>query len=113
MFGRHVQGPLDVLRHSWIEEPAKQTSIEWMLEMRKTLDSMQELTQQHHLDRQKSAKTWYDQHAKKRSFQDGEQVLVLMPVASGKLAAQWQGPYSVLEQVSPVTYAIDMVDRRK
>ena len=30
-----------------------------------------------------------------------------------KLAAQWQGPYSVIEQVSPVTYVIDMSVKKK
>ncbi len=38
---------------------------------------------------------------------------MILPVGHGKLDAQWQGPYSVIEQVPPVTYAIDMADRKK
>ena len=39
--------------------------------------------------------------------------MLLLPIATNKLLAQWQGPYSVVRQVSPVTYEIDMSNRRK
>lgn len=81
--------------------------------MREKLDQMQQLAVQHQQDSHKQTKHHYDQKAKERTFEPGDQVLVLMPMASGKLSAQWQGPYSIVQQVSPVTYTIDMYDRRK
>lgn len=38
---------------------------------------------------------------------------MLLPTSSNKLLAQWQGPYPVRKQVTPVTYQIDMTDKRK
>ena len=49
----------------------------------------------------------YDISIIDRTFVVGDEVLVLLPEGSGKLTAQWQGPYSI-DHVSPVTYAEDM-----
>lgn len=46
-------------------------------------------------------------------FDVGTQVLALMPDNSNNLTAQWQGPYTVLERVSPVSYRIETPERRK
>ena len=62
---------------------------------------------------QKLQKWWYDKTARECSFNDGQQVLVLLPMSSNKLIAQWQGPYRVVKKISKVTYQIDMHDRRK
>ena len=58
-------------------------------------------------------KTWYDKGARERSFQPGDEVLVLLPTTAAKLTAQWQGPYTVVEQVGKVNYKLKMPDRRK
>lgn len=50
----------------------------------------------------------HNKKAVRRSFNVGDQVLALLPTTSGKLSSQWQGPYSVIGQISPVTYQIDM-----
>ena len=39
--------------------------------------------------------------------------MLLLPIATNKLMAQWQGPYSVVRQVRPVTYEIDISNKRK
>ena len=52
-----------------------------------------------------TAQTW--------SFEAGYQVFILLPVPTNKLMAQWQGPYSMLRQVGPVAYEVDMFERRK
>ena len=46
-------------------------------------------------------------------YQPGDQVLILLPVPTNKLMAQWQGPYPAFWQVGSVTYEIDVVNRRK
>ena len=114
MFGRHVRGPLDVLRESWVPEPCRQTTaIEWVEEMREQLRHMQELAGAKQQKQKDEMKDRFDRNATDRSFEDGDQVLVLMPEIASKLTSQWQGPYSIIEQVSPVTYAVDMPDHRK
>ena len=62
---------------------------------------------------QKLQKQWDDQNAREREFEKGEQVLILLPTSTNKLAAQWQGPYCVLKHQGKVDYLVDMHDRRK
>jgi hypothetical protein len=57
--------------------------------------------------------TWYDKRAREHSFEQGDQVLVVLPTSSSKLEAQWQGPYAVVERVGKVNYKLQMPDRRK
>ena len=62
---------------------------------------------------QAETKARYDKHAKERHFDVSDQVLVLMPVTSIKLTAQWTGPYLVENKLSPVTYTVRMLNKRK
>ena len=114
ILGRHVRGPLHVLIDSWVDDKKEpSTTVAWVLEMRDKLDQMRELAVDHQLEVQLDTKHRFDKDARERTFAEGDQVLVLLPVGHGKLAAQWQGPYSVIERVSPVTYAIDMSVKKK
>ena len=38
-----------------------------------------------------NAKVWYDRNARHRTFEVGEQVLMLLPAQKDKLLAEWQG----------------------
>ena len=40
-------------------------------------------------------------------------MLVLLPTTTSKLTAKWQGPYCVKAKVTPVTYEIDMSNKKK
>ena len=62
---------------------------------------------------QQRQKTWYDQTARERELEPGEEVLVLLPTSSNKLLAQWQGPYCVIRKVGKINYEIDMPNKRK
>ena len=46
-------------------------------------------------------------------LQVGEEVLVLLPENGPKLAARWHGRYQIVEQVSPVSYKLRILNRRK
>ena len=47
------------------------------------------------------------------SFILGDSVLILMPVGHSKLEASYAGPFTVVEQVSTVTYRLDMPGQGK
>lgn len=47
-------------------------------------------------------KHWYDKSARERTFEAGEQVLILLPTSTSRLLAQWQGPYLVVKAVCKV-----------
>ena len=114
LYGRSVRGPLDVLRDAWQEEKCENESVvSHLLLMRERFEQMSEIVKENLEAAQKLQKRWYDQNARQRQFQPGDQVLVLLPTSTNKLLAQWQGPYEVVKKIGKVDYLIHMYDRRK
>ncbi len=118
LYGWRVQGPLDLLRKSWeaasSDEMAKSEKgiVQYVLEMRPPGvlqgDDPREPPKAH-----QAQKKWYDQHARTRELQPGKQVLLLLPTSTNKLLLKWQGPYTVVRKMGPVTYEIHHPDKGK
>ena len=90
LYGRCVRGPLDVLREDWTGD--KETAVPvatHIIEMRERLAEMTGLVAKHAAARKEKQKQQYDKNAKSRSFQAGDQVLVLLPVGANRLKLQW------------------------
>ena len=114
LYGRDVRGPLDVIKGEWEASlRSDQSVVSHILLTRERMEGMMELVQENIHQAQRQQKMWYDRSARERTFNPGEQVLVLLPTTTSKLTAQWQGPYQVLQQVGPVDYSIATPDRRK
>ena len=114
LYGRCVRGPLDILKESWVaSERADESVVSHILDMREKLSKMQAIVQDNLKGSQQWQKRWYDKSARHREFQQGDQVLVLLPTSTNKLLAQWQGPYKVKDRVGNVNYLVEMHDRRK
>ena len=62
---------------------------------------------------QAKMKAYYDRKAKVRTFEPGEEVLVLLPLQGKPLAAKFSGPYVVKKKVRDLDYLIATPDRRK
>ena len=62
---------------------------------------------------QSTQKEWYDRTAKERSFQLGDQVLIVLPITANKLAAEWQGPYRIVKRVGEVHYVVHTTAGKK
>ena len=114
LYGREVRGPLDVLKETW-ETPEKsdENVLSYITMMREKLQSMMDHVQDNLRVANHNQKTWYDKNSRQRTFQQGDQVLVLLPTSSSKLLAQWQGPYEIIKPVGKVNYQVQMHDRRK
>jgi len=59
----------------------------------------------------KAQKSYTDQYnvlSKEKKFEVGDLVLVLLPDSTNKLMAQWQGPGTVVDQVSPNSYRVSL-----
>ena len=84
------------------------------LMLMKRLDKMEmaQLAQANTSQVQQGQKT-YDKHARLRSFETGDKVLVLLPTDTSKFLAQWKGPYPVVKRISDVLYEVDMIGTRK
>ena len=114
MYGRDVKGPLDVLREHWDSDPkSEESAVSHVLLMRERLEKMATLVQTNVAKAQSQQKCWYDKKACQRTFQAGEQALVLLSTSTSKLTAQWQGPYQIVRAVGRVNYLVDMHDKRK
>ena len=114
LYGRDVRGLLDVLKETWVSSKrSSQDVLSYILLMRDRMESMSEQVQENLKTAGARQKKWYDRNARDRSFQEGDQVLVLLPTLMSKLTAQWQGPYQVLSSVGKVNYLVHMPDHRK
>ena len=87
--------------------------LSYVLAVQERLDKMATLVKGNLDKAQRVQKRWYDRNARQREFKVGDNVLVLLPTATNKLLAKWQGPYPVMRKVGPVTYEINMFDHVK
>ena len=114
LYGHCVRGPLDVLKEDWTGD--KETAVPvatHIIAMRERLAEMTGLIAKHAAARQEKQKQQYDKNARSRSFQAGDQVLVLLPVGANGLTLQWTGPYKVTRKLGVVDYEIEMPGRRQ
>ena len=116
LYGRHVRGPLSIIRETW-EEPKGHTRsdsvISYILKTREALVKMSDIAHMLESISKKKQKVYYDRNACKRTLQPGQKVSILLPTVSNKLFAEWKGPFEVVEKVSPVDYSIQLGKRSK
>ena len=71
---------MDILKEEWeVEEKSDEPVVSYVLSLREWLESMAEHVQNLR-KAQRYQKAWYDRNARERSFQLGDQVLILLPV---------------------------------
>ncbi len=87
--------------------------IEHVKEMRERIDRVMPLVWEHLSKAQQAQQRHYNRASQPREFQPGDWVMVLVPTAACKFLATWQGPYTVLERIGPVTYRIRQPGRRR
>ena len=113
LFGRDVKGPLSLVHSSWMENEAEGVEANvWLVNLKQQMA----ITSSVVTEREKLAKTKmkvaFDKHAKEKMFDVGEEVLVRRPGLKRKLGDSWDGPYKILEKISPLNYKIDTPGRR-
>ena len=109
IYGWPVRGPLSLVKNSWLDNQSDDISIvEHVINRRTKLAESTELAQQHLLESQSKMKTWYDQDARGQAYEEGEEVLVLLPTSSRSLEARWQGPFKIKRKLSDLNYEIDV-----
>ncbi|XDV39343.1 hypothetical protein PO909_008599 [Leuciscus waleckii] len=77
LYGWQVQGPLDLLKKGWEEEPTSKMEekggiVQYVLEMRDRLEQYREQAEENLQEKQRAQKRWYDQRARLRQFQPGQ-----------------------------------------
>ena len=116
LYGRTVRGPMSILRELLTNEkvePEVKTTYEYVLDLKDRLQSTCELAQ---IELQKSQirqKKYCNRKTKVRTFENGDEVLVLLPTDSNKLLLQWKGAFEILEKVRGDDYRVQLVGRTK
>ncbi|XP_071818156.1 uncharacterized protein [Apostichopus japonicus] len=116
LYGRKVKGPLDVLKEEICNPEGQcrnENILEYVLDMRNRMRELTAMVQENLAAAQNQQKEWYDRTARRRCYGVGQQVLVFLPTASGKLQAEWQGPYPITNKISDTDYEIDTGTKRK
>jgi len=116
LYGRTVRGPMSILRELMTNEkvePEVKTTYEYVFDLKDRLQSTCELAQTELQKSQIRQKKYYDRRTKVRTFEKGNEVLVLLPTDSNKLLIQWKGPFEISERVRGDDYRIQLVGRTK
>ncbi len=112
LYGRQPRGVLDVLRETWEEGPSEsKNEIQHVLDLRTKLHTLGQLSMENLLQAQDKQSQLYNRGTRLRKFAPGEKVLVLLPTASSKLLAKWQGPFEVTRRIGDLNYEVIRTDR--
>ena len=108
-FAWHVRGPLDAVREQWEGMEKFPVAVaDYLTTLYERMVEISEIAEKKDLEVKEKTKKWFDRNTIGRRFEVGESVLVLIPERKSKLEVVYSGPYTVMEQVSPVTYKLDL-----
>ena len=116
LYGRTVRGPVQILKELWTKETdvlEVKTSYQYVLELKERLDDTMKIALEELKISQAKNKRLYDRGAKRRAFQVGDKVLILLPTDNNKLLLQWRGPFAVERCESGNNYGVEVNKRIK
>jgi hypothetical protein len=118
MFGRTVSGPLSLIKNFWMENDIlpvvkKKAVVEFVLELRERIREALSIVSERALNVKRKAKGQYDKKSCVRNIEEGQQVLVWLPMDGKPLQMRFHGPYKVLKKLGPVNFLIETPDRRR
>ena len=114
LYGRQPRGLLDLAKEAWENQPTTHRSVlEHVEQLQARAGKIWPLVREHMQQAQREQSRTYNRGAALREFQVGEKVLVLVPTSECKFLAKWQGPYEIVEKVSPVNYKVRQPGRRR
>jgi len=88
VFGRVIQGPLNLLKEAWLAEKVHSNILDHVSDLHYRLSTAAQLAQTNMKVAQGGMKQWYDKHAQSRTFKPGDKVLVLLPIHHHPLQAR-------------------------
>ncbi|XP_077531284.1 uncharacterized protein LOC144143395 [Haemaphysalis longicornis] len=116
IYGRHVRGPLSVLRELWTNEKIDdevRTTYGYLVDLRTRLEETCQLAHDKLENAHLRQKKYYDRKCRPRKLRVGDKVLILLPTDSNKLLMQWKGAFKVVEAKNDIDYMIDVGGKTK
>uniref|UniRef100_A0A3B3I2A9 Gypsy retrotransposon integrase-like protein 1 n=1 Tax=Oryzias latipes TaxID=8090 RepID=A0A3B3I2A9_ORYLA len=114
VFGHQVRGPLQILQERLVDlEKLVRHLPEYVVELRERLKKACSLARDTLASSQEKMKGHFDRKTVVRSFQPGDQVLLLLPILGSALSTRFSGPYIVEKKLSETNYVLKTPDRRQ
>ncbi len=115
LFGRKVRGPLRIIKDKLLDSTThKLVSVtKYLNNLKATLTKVRTFADNNLHKSQNTMKKHFDQKARVRVFDRGDQVLAFIPTPKHPLQVKYHGPYEVVEKVGDNNYIINTPDRRK
>ena len=88
---RTVRGPVQILKELWTGETngtEAMASYQYVFELRERFDNIMKIAQEELLKSRKKNKKLHERRAKRREFQEGDKVFLLLPTDTNKLLMQ-------------------------
>ena len=113
VYGRTPRGPLAVLKEMWAGEreipPDLGKPVEdYLQDLKDKLEKVAEYAKAHSEKEQFGYVSRYNLRARHKTFQEGDQVIVLAPDSGSKLCNRWQGPGTIVKVMSRNSYLVDL-----
>jgi len=109
-YGIHPHGVLSLLKDNWTgfeNLPKSKTVEKYLSDLKKTLEKTREFADKNAKIAQEQYAKFYNAKAVDKSFQVGEQVIVLERNSNSKTFARWQTG-EIYRKLSPYTYIVSM-----
>ena len=111
VYGRNVRALMQILQELWTGETfhdETQTTYEYVINLRDTLETIMKLAQDNIAGVQRKHKFYYDKCTKSKDISPVERVLIMQPNKQNLLQTHWTGPYVVLEKVNLNNYKVQI-----
>lgn len=116
LYGRTVRGPIQILKELWtqdITEAETKNSYQYVFELKEKLGKAFEIAHENLEKSHRKQSYYYNKGARDRSFEVGDEVLLMMPTDKNKLLMQWKGPYQVVKKKGTLDYEINVNGKYK
>ena len=113
LFGREVKGPLSLIHSSWLDNDSVGVEANvWLVNLKEQMALTSAVVSEREKLAKAKMKVAFDKHAREKTFSVGEEVLVRKPALKSKMGDSWDGPYKILEKISPLNYKVETPGRR-
>ena len=101
---------MTILRELWtgeVEAVETKSVYQYVIDLKERLEETCKMAKTELQKSKARYKKYYNRKARARSFEVGDEVLILLPTDHNKLIMHWKGPFPIVEKVSRLDYKID------
>ena len=116
IYGRNVRGPMTILSELWTEqcdEGETKSTYQYIIDLQERLETTCQLAREEMQRSKDKYQMHYNKKTRPRSYQEGDEVLLLLPTDSNKLLMHWKGPFKIVKKCNRMNYQIDLGHRKQ